>query len=101
MASSTVDRYLSPKQVAEHLSVSRSRAYEIVAECQHVKFGRNVRVLAFSFQQWIERHTVAPIAKGLAPPRALEPRALGAKRKHYAPGITGDGSTIRRRPPRT
>lgn len=94
------EHYLSPKQIAERLSVSRSRAYEIAAECRHVKAGRNVRVEASSFGQWLERHTVAPAPQRAAPTRALETRSAKVKRTHFAPGITGDGSSIRRMRPR-
>jgi hypothetical protein len=59
-----------------------------------VKFGRNLRVLASSFQRWIERHTVVPVPIFAGMTRHLDPRRTVGKRKHFVPGITGDRSTI-------
>lgn len=37
-------KYLSPRDIAEELGVSRSRAYEIAGECTRIVSGRTIRV---------------------------------------------------------
>jgi hypothetical protein len=53
--------YLSPKDIATELGVSRSRAYEIARECRRLVFGRTVRVSREAFEAWKQRHEEQPV----------------------------------------
>lgn len=39
-------RYLTPAEIAAALSISRSRAYRLLADLPRVKIGRSVRVVS-------------------------------------------------------
>jgi hypothetical protein len=44
--------------VMAELGCSRSRAYEIMAECAHLRFGRSIRISAEAFARWRAAHQV-------------------------------------------
>ena len=58
---------LRPQEAAEALGVSRSKAYELIANrtIPSIKVGGSVRVPAGSLRQWIEQQ-VGAIAKDVA-----------------------------------
>ena len=53
-------KYLSPKDIANELGVSRSRAYEIVRECRRLVIGRSLRVTRETFDAWKRRKEELP-----------------------------------------
>ena len=54
-----LDRYLSPAQVAEALSVSKRKAYDIIYQMPHLD--RPLRVSERIIKAWIEQRTVYPV----------------------------------------
>lgn len=52
--------YLTPKDIATELQVSRSRAYEIARECKRIVAGRTIRVSRASFEAWKRNHEEPP-----------------------------------------
>jgi len=64
-------RYLSANEIRARLGISRARAYEIIRELPHVKFGANIRVAESAFAAWLKVHTVAP-----PPPTPAEARRM-------------------------
>jgi excisionase family DNA binding protein len=55
-----MDKFLlRPSEAAELLSISRSKAYELIAAgvLPSVRIGSSVRVPAARLQAWIEQHT--------------------------------------------
>lgn len=57
-----MDRYLSPVQVADVLSISRRKAYDIMYQMPHLP--SPVRVSEKVLKQWIEDHMMYPVRKG-------------------------------------
>jgi predicted DNA-binding transcriptional regulator AlpA len=53
-----MERYLSARQIMDVLSVSRSKAYEIINELPYLK--SPVRVSEKLLREWIEKNTVYP-----------------------------------------
>lgn len=56
-----MERYYSPKQVAEILAISKSKAYEIIDQMPRLQ--SPLRVSERALRDWIERHTVYPLAR--------------------------------------
>lgn len=56
-----MERFLSPAQVAEQLSISKSQAYNIVHQMPYLK--SPLRVSEMALKDWIERNTVYPLIK--------------------------------------
>jgi len=56
-----MDRYLSPAQVAEALSVSKRKAYDIMYQMPYIP--SPLRVSERALKDWIERHTVYPVQR--------------------------------------
>lgn len=54
-----IDRYLSPAQVAEALSVSKRKAYDIIYQMPHLE--GPLRVSERIIKAWIEQRTVYPV----------------------------------------
>ena len=54
-----IDRYLSPAQVAEALSVSKRKAYDIIYQMPHLE--SPLRVSERIIKAWIEQRTVYPV----------------------------------------
>lgn len=54
-----LDRYLSPAQVAEALSVSKRKAYDIIYQMPHLEWP--LRVSERIIKAWIEQRTVYPV----------------------------------------
>lgn len=54
-----LDRYLSPAQVAEALSVSKRKAYDIIYQMPHLE--SPLRVSERIIKAWIEQRTVYPV----------------------------------------
>lgn len=54
-----LDRYLSPAQVAEALSVSKRKAYDIIYQMPHIE--SPLRVSERIIKAWIEQRTVYPV----------------------------------------
>lgn len=52
--------YLTAKDIAKELKVSRSRAYAIARECTRLIDGRSIRVTRASFEAWKLRRTWDP-----------------------------------------
>ena len=66
-----MDKFLlRPSEAAELLSISRSKAYELIAAgvLPSVRVGGSVRVPAARLQAWIESHTTAEDEDMDAPP---------------------------------
>lgn len=57
-----IDRYYSPKQVMELLSVSKSRVYEIFDQMPCLQ--RPLRVSERVLKDWIARNTKYPVITG-------------------------------------
>lgn len=57
-----IDRYYSPKQVMELLSVSKSRAYQIFEQMPCLQ--RPLRVSERELKDWIARNTKYPVITG-------------------------------------
>jgi hypothetical protein len=72
--------YISARQIAERLAVSRSTAAGIMAQLSsRVGFGRNVRVLESDFLDWLARRRLPPCRSGSA--TAIPTSASRSKRK--------------------
>ncbi len=56
-------KYLSPRDIAEEIGVSRSRAYEIARECTRIVVGRTIRVSRQAFDAWKKRHEESPACR--------------------------------------
>jgi len=75
------------KDVIAELGVSKSRAYEIMRECSHVRFGRSVRVSRESLARWLAENTTPAQAPEL--PSRVAPSKPGV----YA--IRGSGPFVK------
>jgi hypothetical protein len=53
-------QYLTALDIAEELKLSRSRAYEIIKECNRIVTGRVSRVSRPAFEAWKRRHEHPP-----------------------------------------
>jgi len=53
-------KYLTADDIAAEIGVSRSRAYEIMKECQRLVTGRTIRVSRPAFEAWKRRHEEQP-----------------------------------------
>ena len=56
-----MEKYLSPAQVAEQLSVSKRKAYDIIYSGPHIQ--SPVRVSERVLRDWIDRNTVYPMKR--------------------------------------
>lgn len=56
-----MERYLSPAQVADTLSISKRKAYEIMYQMPYLP--GPLRVSERALRDWIEKHTVYPMGK--------------------------------------
>lgn len=56
-----MERYYSPKQVAELLAISKSKAYEIIDQMPRLQ--SPLRVSESALKDWVARHTVYPLAR--------------------------------------
>ena len=54
-----MERYFSPAQVAEQLSVSKRTAYNIIYSVPHI--ASPIRVAERDLKLWIEKNTVYPV----------------------------------------
>lgn len=52
--------YITVKEIAEELKVSRSRAYAIAHQCTRLVDGRSIRVSRASFEVWKKLRTCPP-----------------------------------------
>lgn len=57
-----LDKYLSPAQVAEIISCSKRKAYDIIYQLPHLP--SPIRVSERLLKQWIEDNTVYPATRG-------------------------------------
>jgi predicted DNA-binding transcriptional regulator AlpA len=56
-----MEKYLSPAQVADALSISRRKAYDIMYQMPHLP--SPVRVSERVLKQWIEDHLMYPMRR--------------------------------------
>lgn len=85
---SDLPRYLTVADVASELKISRTHAYAIVREMQHVRVGRSLRVPRVAFELYLERRTAAPPHAPAAPAPSAKPRpALRAASKRVEPTL--------------
>lgn len=56
-----MEKYLSPAQVADALSISRRKAYDIMYQMPHLP--SPVRVSEQVLKQWIEDHLMYPMRR--------------------------------------
>jgi hypothetical protein len=57
-----MEKYLSPAQVAEIMSISKRKAYEIMYQMPYIP--GPLRVSERALRGWIEQHTVYPQVRG-------------------------------------
>lgn len=57
-----MERFYSPAQVAEIMSISKRRAYEIMHEMPYIP--RPLRVSERALKDWIEKRTIYPVFPG-------------------------------------
>ena len=60
------ERYLTVRELAATLGISRGLAYQVANECAHVKVGSVIRIPESALQAWIKAHEVPP------PPRVAQ-----------------------------
>ena len=58
----SMEKYLSPAQVAETLSISKRKAYEIMYQMPYIP--GPLRVSERALRGWIEQNTIYPPMKG-------------------------------------
>jgi hypothetical protein len=91
----SVERHLSAKDIQALLGVSRSRAYEIAAQCVRVRVGeRGVRVPESALKRWLTARTEHPYSRAVDADRWLK-----AARQRWA--TNAEAGPIRVTVPRT
>ena len=65
-----MDTFLTVREAAEVLRISKSKAYELVSsgELPHVRFGKVVRISRASLLGWLERKERASVGMLEEPP---------------------------------
>ena len=56
-----MERFLSPAQIADVLSISKRQAYNIIYQLPHIE--RPLRLSEKALREWVERSTVYPKIK--------------------------------------
>lgn len=90
--------YMTVKEIAEELKVSRSRAYDIAHECTRLVDGRSIRVSRASFDIWKKLRTCQPLPSSSAAisggaTSALRPARAEGSRTRRAAATTAQPST--------
>jgi hypothetical protein len=57
MRTTALDRYLNAAEVGELLNISRSAAYRLIQQCEHIRTGRITRVSERALQAFLKRRT--------------------------------------------
>lgn len=55
-----IEKYLSPAEIAERLSISKRQAYNILYQVPHIE--RPLRASERAVKEWIEKHLIYPKA---------------------------------------